>query len=415
MSLAILLLVTAVALAVGFAVGRAVERTEARAALAMGHTGAAEGETTYDEPAAPSALDVYAAPSPDPAWVTFSDAPARGTRSTDLEAQSPAWRDAMRAVGARLDEAGVRGVVFAHGTFAGTDPLSALSAVDADGRGAARSLTRALRKKTRAAIDRALGDAGNFTDAYVRLFEAAVGAGAANGALPCTSFVWSSENHHVGRVEGALGLVRVLARHAELHGTSPGPRLLAFGHSHAGQLFALVTQLLSGSVSAEAIMDVARARGLDVAALRDDLAILECAHLDLVTLGAPTRYAWAATPNVRALHVSAARETRRGEVRRADWIQRLGEGRSDFPALDARTRRLNESLGPALEGTTAQAWGSNVLVDYGARGVTAWLANGLGHAAYTRADAMAFHAALAVDMLYSRATQRPWNSPPTSV
>ena len=36
-------------------------------------------------------------------------------------------------------------------------------------------------------------------------------------------------------------------------------------------------------------------------------------------------------------------------------------------------------------------------------------------AAYTRADAMAFHAALAVDMLYSRATQRPWNSPPTSV
>jgi hypothetical protein len=414
MTLVLLLLVTAVAMAIGFTVGRVFERAHvARPMLA-----ACEGATsaTDDAPPAPSAIDVYAAPPPSAAWVTFSAAPPRETRSTELEAQSPAWRDAMRAVGATLDEAGVRGVVFAHGTFTGTDPLSALAAVEREGGGAGRALARELRKRTRAALDKALGDAGNFTDAYVRLFEAAVGAGAATGALPCTSFVWSSENHHVGRVEGALGLVRVLARHAELHGQDRSDaRLLAFGHSHAGQLFALVTQLMSGSVSAEAIMDVARARGLDVAALRDDLAILEAMRLDLVTLGAPARYAWAAAPNVRALHVSAGRETRRGELRRSDWIQRLGERRSDFPALDARTRRLNESLDPVLDGATAQAWGSTVLVDYGAHGPAAWLATGLGHAVYTRADAMAFHAALAADMLYARPPRPPWNSPPTSV
>jgi hypothetical protein len=84
--------------------------------------------------------------------------------------------------------------------------------------------------------------------------------------------VWSSENHHVGRLEGALGLVRALATHAELG--APRGRILILGHSHAGQVFALVTQLLSRSLASEAILDVARAGDatarLDLAAVRPE-------------------------------------------------------------------------------------------------------------------------------------------------
>ena len=47
-----------------------------------------------------------------------------------LEAQSPAWRAAMQKLGQRLLRAGVRRVVFVHGTFVGHDPSMLLSALE---------------------------------------------------------------------------------------------------------------------------------------------------------------------------------------------------------------------------------------------------------------------------------------------
>jgi hypothetical protein len=355
------------------------------------------------EPKLESALGSVAA------IVRFEAVAPRGTRSAILEEHTDEWRSAMREIGARLRADDVVAVVFAHGSFVGTDPLSALGTVErALPRG--RMLAKALRRRTRTYVDRVLGDLGNFGPSYVRLFEQAIG-----GSIPCTSFVWSSENHHLGRLEGALGLVRVLATHAELG--APRGRILVLGHSHAGQVFALVTQLLSRSLAAEAILDVARARALDVGALDVDRDMLERISLDFVTFGAPARYAWAELPGVRSLHVvhgRGATEPLRHRILGDDWVRRFGGAGSDFPALATSDRRINASLDAALGpgfapsellrgvrgDPTLPSHGELILVDYGSEGLSSLFSSGLGHGMYTRLDAMLFHASLVTSRLY---------------
>lgn len=342
----------------------------------------------------------------------FEPLAARGTRSAELALHAPEWRAEMADVGERLASAGVCGVVFVHGTFAGDDPLSASRMVERAIPSIGPYLARTLRKKTRDYVGRVLGDVGHFGRGYVRLFEEAVGARLGRARVPCTDFVWSSENHHVGRLEGALGLVRALATHAELAPGQrpPRPQLLVIGHSHAAQLFALVTQLLARSIATGAILDIARARELDVAALEIDLATLEGASLDFVTFGAPARYAWATVANVRALHVIAVGAD---GARGGDWIRRLGVDGSDFPPLAGEDRRVNAALAGVLgtatfapsrlasalrAGGAVPSSGDVVLVDYGDKGLS--VSTGFGHGAYTRLDAMLFHARLLADRLY---------------
>jgi hypothetical protein len=333
----------------------------------------------------------------------------RGTPSANHDEHTGEWRSAMSEIGARLRGDGVVAVVFAHGSFVGTDPLSALGAVERVlPRG--RTLAKVLRRRTRSYVDRVLGDLGNFGPSYVRLFEQAIG-----GTIPCTSFVWSSENHHLGRLEGALSLLRVLATHAELG--APRGRILVLGHSHAGQVFALLTQLLSRSLAAEAIIDVARARELDVGALDVDRDVLDRFSLDFVTFGAPARYAWADLPGVRSLHVvhgRGATEPLRQRILGDDWVRRLGGAGSDFPALATSDRRINASLDAALgpgfapsellramrAESTMPPHGELVLVDYGSEGLSSLFSSGLGHGMYTRLDAMLFHASLVASRLY---------------
>lgn len=343
------------------------------------------------------------------AVVRFDTVVPRGTRSAVLDEHTEEWRGAMREIGARLRPHDVVAVVFAHGSFVGTDPLSALGTVErALPRG--RMLAKELRRRTRSYVDRVLGDLGNFGPSYVHLFEQAIG-----GSIPCTSFVWSSENHHLGRLEGALGLLRVLATHAELG--APRGRILVLGHSHAGQVFALLTQLLSRSLAADAILDVARARALDVGALDADRDMLERISLDFVTFGAPARYAWADVPGVRSLHVvhgRGAAEPLRHRILGDDWVRRLGGAGSDFPALATTDRRINASLDAALgpgfapsellravrADPTLPTHGELVIVDYGSEGLSSLFSSGLGHGVYTRLDAMLFHASLVTSRLY---------------
>jgi hypothetical protein len=347
----------------------------------------------------------------------FEAVAPRGTRSTDLASHTPKWRAEMAAVGERFVSAGVDAVVFVHGTFAGSDPLSAYGVVERSLPLIGRDLARSLRKKTRGYVERVLGDVGHFGEPYVRLFEGALRPHGAR--IPCTAFGWSSENHHVGRLEGALGLVRTLATHAELAVDGPAnatsSRLLVLGHSHAGQLFALVTQLLARSIATEAVLDIARARSLDVAALEADLETLDGHAIDFVTFGSPARYAWASVDRVRALHVIGVPAEGARAGLSGDLIRRFGGEGSDFPALTAEDRRLNADLAPSLGAGFAPAklavamksaaalpvHGDVVLVDYAEKGLAGVLSTGLGHGTYTRLDAMLFHARLVADRLYA--------------
>jgi hypothetical protein len=358
------------------------------------------------------------APEGEPARIAFASKAVEGTAE---------WNTAMRELGERMREAGLRLVVFAHGSFVGDDPLAIASLVD-DAMPLLPDIGRKLRGMTRAHVSRLLGDLSNFSEAYVQAFAQATG-------LDAITFTWSGENHHAARVQGAVRLARAIA----LHGGGslrPGDRVLLVGHSHGGQLCAILSQIVAKSRGYEELVAAAHARGEDIGALEDHVALLRRCSVDVATFGMPPRYGWAQAAGFRLLHVvnhrgaGAAAPSLRGllHTRQGDYVQQLGAHGSDFPALSANERTLNSRLDRVLgEGSNLRAWlrnvsrgvrisphGRTILVDYADSGrvLPNFLASGLGHAAYTRREAMLFHASLIADHFYSarRASRwEPWS------
>ena len=126
-------------------------------------------------------------------------------------------------------------------------------------------------------------------------------------------FHWSSENHHIGRADGAVRLIDELAS-LKLHA---GQRVLLWGHSHAGNVFALATNLLARDREAvERFFAAAeiyyrwpllRLRrhsrvGAACDALSSGTSPLGDVALDMVTFGTPIRYGWDADGYARLLH-----------------------------------------------------------------------------------------------------------------
>jgi hypothetical protein len=355
-------------------------------------------------------VDGEAAPEAEPARVTFTPLASEGMEE---------WGLAMKAVGERMRHAGVRLVVFVHGSFVGDDPLAVARVVE-EAAPAFPDIARALRGFTRTQVSRLLGDLSNFSTDYIEAFAAATG-------IDAIGHTWSGENHHAARVQGAVRLARAMV----LHGGGAlrrGDRALLIGHSHGGQLFAVLSQLLSRAHGYDELVKAAAARGEDVGALDGHLALLRGCPIDVMTFGTPPRYGWARGANFRLLHVVNHRgETSRPlswrgvlHTRGGDYVRQLGLPGFDLPAPVARDRAINARLDRVLGvGTDLATWfahikrglrvsphGHTVLVDYGdeARTLPNLWATGLGHAAYTRRDAMLFHATLLADRFYPPAS-----------
>lgn len=326
-----------------------------------------------------------------------------------LGAQSDAWRAGMLDVGERLARHHVRAVVFVHGTFTGDDPMGIVRALQVLGSRLGPALERRVRRLVRAGTNAWLGEAGNFTPRYVQLFKDATGQG-----ILCEELVWSSENHHVGRLRGMLALVTTLARLKEQIAMGPPGRLLLIGHSHAGQLFALMSLFRDDEALARAIGEVAftpeERRSLD-----QGLATLGGLDVDFVTFGAPVRYPWGRQSAERLLQIVNHRGpgTLAGDwsgiltTRGGDYVQQLGVLGSDTLALSGRDRQVNRQLDEFLEvGLDLRRWqaalrekrrvspfGITLLVDYGDGGGRFPNAQRtlFGHGVYTRFDAMLFN------------------------
>jgi hypothetical protein len=380
----------------------------------------------------------------------------------------------MAAVGAALRANNVAAVYLAHGTFAGTDGLGVLAEIErffpafADkGRGWVKQV-----------LDAIAGDAGVFTVQYARRMEEALngGEGVATppappsergeraGRIPVRLFGWSSENHHLGRADGAVRLVEELCAGAGAdsgdppcppfgkgggsgeRGFAPGERVLLFGHSHAGNVFALATNLLSGDrESVEKFFDAAKPfyfrRGkVDLprwAKVRELLLgggenrPLSGVALDMVTLGTPIRYGWDSGGYAKLLHFINHRPCdgladcrapfppdpeHVASGRYGDFIQQFGIAGTNTPPSLAQwrallaDRRLNRMLQREVKGTRmlyrwrcgqrVPAEGVTLLVEYSlpeGKNVVQHLA---GHAVYTREEWMLFHAEEAAGRLY---------------
>ena len=341
---------------------------------------------------------------------------------------SDEFRHRMQRVGEAFRRAGVASVYLAHGTFVGSDALGVLTELARVFPSASNSVRRVIQR----IVDKVAGDVGNYTLEYARCLEAAMHR-PGEPRIPVRLFHWSSENHHIGRADGAVRLIDELAS-LDLQ---PSRRVLLWGHSHAGNVFALMTNLLGGDCQAVGrFFDAARiyyrwplVGCVDIpiwsrvgTLLAGQTRPLGDVSLDLVTFGTPIRYGWHSGGYSRLLHFIHHRPAKGlpeyrapfppklDDVMRAadgDYVQQLGiAGTNVMPSLlawrawmaDSRLNRLLQGESPRREtlerfkaGAIVPDEGASLLVDYGLPEGT--IAQHLaGHAVYTRKQWMLFHA-----------------------
>lgn len=382
---------------------------------------------------------------------------------------SDEWRRGLHAVGTALREANVGSIYLMHGTFVGDDGWGfwqrCASFWPALGRG------RLLQKKV---LDGLVRDIGNYTGRFASEFALGIDAelqGEGNADATATRNVaerpsaashssagttrglavrrwtWSSQNNHVGRAEAAMRFILELADRP----ADDRRRVLVWGHSHAGNVMALVTNLLTvDEPTRRAFFDALRpydARWSRESATADSLLKhdwqwaqdvlasdgerLRSIPLDIVTFGTPIRYGWDTAGYARLLHIVHSRpnlwRSRRAHglpyrawdawlAREGDYVQRSGIAGTNLPPcwlLKRPARRADRALHALLQQGVASRGlfdrlrptlrvadeGPTVAVDYGPqRGGP--LAHLFGHGEYTRRRQLCFHAQLVARLLY---------------
>ncbi|NRA44584.1 MAG: hypothetical protein HRU09_06465 [Oligoflexales bacterium] len=323
------------------------------------------------------------------------------------EAQDPEWQKQMQLIGQRLYDQGVGVVFFIHGTFVGADPFDISRLLE---RGLPHMSKRILKKIIdiyNRKKDSFIGDKGIFSDEYVALFEAGIGK-----KVACHRFTWSSGNHHYARLTATLGLIDQLSSLEQSNGST----FLLIGHSHGGQLFALMTQMIDDFSLAKELVLLAVKGGFntDEKSVIKNLRILKGLSLDFVTLGTPRRYRWKLSPKQRVLHMINHRgKSIQGGIyggilgtRDGDYVQQWGIEGSDSLSPIIRHAQINNELNDYLGiGFGINHWssrirmkqrlhpvGHNLLVDYKdkSRGIN-FFGTMFGHGIYTRYQTMLFN------------------------
>lgn len=253
-----------------------------------------------------------------------------------LAAGANPWRDA-----------GIDAFHLVHGTFTGDDALGLIREVERF----APDWGRLGRRRSKQWLDRLADDLGNYPANYQRTLQTLL-----DDSIPVHRFEWSSENLHTARARAALELLDSL-----FQGLHQGQqRVVLWGHSHAGNVFALLTNLLASAGPArDAFLTIAKrlatyesprsSAGLAAKVRRVQQYLERGDHsslqLSIVTFGTPVRYGWETEGYVRLLHVIHHRpattlpETRvpfppsfedLWEAHYGDTIQQVGIAGTDF-------------------------------------------------------------------------------------
>ncbi|MEZ6057732.1 MAG: hypothetical protein R3C01_13615 [Planctomycetaceae bacterium] len=360
-------------------------------------------------------------------------------------------------------ELGVRDVFLVHGTFMGDDPFAITETLRSLAGGSALlerpllSLAAKLQEQMKPTAEQFTSDVGNYTPEYREEFERLVGGDPLVRLLEPT---WSGQNHHFARADLAVRLL------CALDGARPAAdeRVLLWGHSHAGNGFAILSHLLANDPpSMRAFFDaVGPQEGAHWQRAKEILANALSPHpwarsVLIAAFGTPVRYGWNRQGYRHLVHVlnhvpvdpnqpSLARPMfpphSLGDMVNAkygDWVQAFGIAGTDV--VPPTSKRVNQQLAPILEagladpvfgndtrfirpervktacarwktGTRCHADGTNLLVTYEPSGRTTSLGRPIesalfGHGVATTTTWLPSHLALILKTLQQAERPNP--------
>lgn len=353
-------------------------------------------------------------------WVDFKDQPAFNTKDRSFEAQTSEWKEAMYESGEYLASHNVKHVVFAHGTFVGDDPLGLTELLKIILPNLKQAHSISVRKLIKNHNDRLMKDTANFLTEYACLYEKAIGHN-----ISCYRFKWQSGNYHIARLKGTLKLVDHLYETSKNWDTSQKPRILLQGHSHAGQMFALLSHFLYKTKESKKLVEVLQDLEIEIFDFNKKIKHLKNIELDFVTLGTPILYEWPHNNKYRLLHlinhrgddVSTHKFKGILNTQYGDYVQQIGVAGSDFIAPTPQERALNKKLNKILienhthlswldiinQGVRIPAFGDTYLVNYHdeSKIVPNCIGTMFGHGIYTTFKVMLFNTRLITKYFYS--------------
>lgn len=263
---------------------------------------------------------------------------------------------------------GIHRVLLVHGTFLGDDPLGVAEILRKIGEGAPplkSSLNAAADRISKATRDRMSSlakDVANYCDEFREAFQQLVG----DDPTIKLREPWSSQNHHVARANLAVQLFLELDRTVQ----SDDQRVLLWGHSHAGNGFAILSNLLANHhESVRRFFDAAGNQGDHWKEARQLLSRAPSPHplakcVDMVAFGTPVRYGFDTAGYRKLIHIlhdrkpNAARPNQTASLfpphsfrdmitaKYGDWVQAFAVAGTDVPT--ATTVSTHRSLGKVL-------------------------------------------------------------------
>ncbi|MBK8275676.1 MAG: hypothetical protein IPK92_07500 [Nitrospira sp.] len=292
---------------------------------------------------------------------------------------------------------------------------------------------------TKTLLDEQIGDAGNFTEAYVQSFKNAINKNLSQ-PISCHRLLWSCEHHHLGRALGAVSLLAELHNLCKQQRLGKGHRILVQAHGQAGLVLALVSNLLCpspitgrpkllsilGSYAQQTNQPALVETVTRIESLLATMALLNGAALDIVTFGTPVRYGWDTSGIGKLLHIVNHRNLRtdgknwlaKMELPQVtmempiawggDYVQELAVAGSDAVATTEPAKAVNKMVWEIVEPYDGfERWlecarravrfpgeGRCLLVDYkDSTGSTNPRDHYFGHAVYTRRHALLFNTA----------------------
>jgi hypothetical protein len=325
----------------------------------------------------------------------------------------------------RLRDAGITRIVLVHGTFAGNDIVGMVRELARFSHRLAGHLNQ-LGKRW---FDELIGEVGNYAQSYADCLSMLINQDGTD-VIEVSRFHWSGENHHLGRADGVMSLLEMLATDE----SKLDERILIFAHSHGGNLVSMMSQLLGSDLAMRREFFEATDLHYRIPILgKVDLPTWQCTReklldeqfalppIDVATFGTPLRYRWNTDVFPHLLHFVQHRPLNSDDPQTAtlpnsiqdvmhaaggDYVQHLGIAGTDFlPSVFAWRdwvveRRMRRMFEPGARrrdviknlklGQRASCDGSTLLVDY-ADSEDAWNRKLFGHGVYTCRQWLPFH------------------------